>query len=400
MKPIDGRPEMEVLRLAARVRLVGEPAQRLTSLLGQNLDWAQLVELARMHGVAQLLAWHLPHLGETAVPKGDLTQLRTGLQQQAIRNLLLTRELLELLDVFRKEGIAALPFKGPSLAAGAYGNVALRSFGDLDVLVAQRDVARARGFLLARGYSPPTGWTARQQAFSVKTLGQLSMYRDPGIQVELHTALLPRAFAFDLKMADLWSRRQAIVLLDKEVPCLADEDLLLLLCAHGTKHLWKRLMWVCDVAELLRTRPGLCWETVSRRARQLHAEGMLLLGLALARDLLGASLPPRQNEELARNGSVRRLAAEVERSFREGEIRPASALATCSFCLRVRERLGDGLRWCLGLALTPTEADWLALAHELPLTEMYYLLRPVRLAGKHARELSRRLWAGTISPGE
>ena len=33
------------------------------------------------------------------------------------------------------QGIAAIPYKGPVLAAAVYGNLALRTFSDLDILV-------------------------------------------------------------------------------------------------------------------------------------------------------------------------------------------------------------------------------------------------------------------------
>jgi hypothetical protein len=373
----DGSPEIEVLCAAARVTLSSEQRCRLDGLLRRDLDWPRLIGRARVHGVAPLLAWQLA-AGQQAVPERALAQLRCDLQENAARNLLLSRKLLELLDLFGKAGIAVLPFKGPTLTRCAYGNLALRPFGDLDVLVHPRDAPGARDLLLGHGYRPPARWTTRLEAFSLDTLGQLPLRRDDGILVELHTALLPRSFSFALDVDELWPRRRTVDLLGRPVQALGAEDLLLLLCAHGAKHLWQRLMWVCDVAELLRSCPGLCWEDVLERARRLRAERMLLLGLTLARRLLGAPWPADQDMDPA----VRRLAVQVER-WLDSDAQMPEVLAGCSFSLRVRERFRDGLRHCLSLAFTPTEADWLAAPSRLPAAGLYPF-RLLRLAGKYA----------------
>src|SRR3712207_8653927 len=47
---------------------------------------------------------------------------------------------------------------------------------------------------------------------------------------------------------------------------------LLILCVHGTKHIWGRLSWICDVAELLRTQPDMDWEYVlDRKSTRLNS---------------------------------------------------------------------------------------------------------------------------------
>jgi hypothetical protein len=52
-----------------------------------------------------------------------------------------------------------------------------------------------------------------------------------------------------------------------EVMALVGEDLLLILCAHGAKHLWMALGWICDVAELLRVHRDMNWPDILEEAR-------------------------------------------------------------------------------------------------------------------------------------
>jgi len=55
-----------------------------------------------------------------------------------LHNFFLTKELLELLTLFEAHCIPASPYKGPALAIMAYGNLALRQFSDLNILVHKR----------------------------------------------------------------------------------------------------------------------------------------------------------------------------------------------------------------------------------------------------------------------
>ena len=69
------------------------------------------------------------------MPADAREELEGRAQANRLRDLELTGELARLLDRFRRDGIAAVPYKGPVLAAQAYGDVALREFVDLDILV-------------------------------------------------------------------------------------------------------------------------------------------------------------------------------------------------------------------------------------------------------------------------
>ena len=68
------------------------------------------------------------------------------------------------------------------------------------------------------------------------------------------------------------------------------EDLLFSLCVHGSRHLWERLGWICDVAELI-SRHDLRLDALLKRAATADTERMFLLGLHLAERLLDAPLP-------------------------------------------------------------------------------------------------------------
>jgi hypothetical protein len=389
---IEIRPEDEVLLCAGRVDGSGEISERLSSLLRHDLDWTYLLDNGRRHGMIPGLHQYLS--SHPAVPAQVKTQLRDESNALQGTNLLLTRELLRVLGLLEAEGIRAIPFKGPTLTMMAYGNLAFRQFNDLDFLLDAADILRARSVLLFHGYRSqhPLG-TAQQDAY-FRSLCQLPLlHEEHCILVELHSRVTPRAFSFGANQAS-WERLLPVSLLGKEVLTFSREDLLLILCVHGAKHVWCCLGWICDVAKLLSVSPVIDWEQVTVEARRMGCERMLWLGLFLAHDLFGAPLPDFVVQEVHEDSTVQQLAGRVCRKLFDSS--QPSGLSDALFHLKVRERLRDGFRYLLSLALAPTLADWRRLALPVQLSFLYYPLRFLRLMGKYS-PWTRRSAASTSS---
>jgi len=383
------RLEWQLLLESARVSLEPARVERVRALLRQPLDWAWLQHSANAHGTTALLWWHLSRIAPEAIPASIRDGLREWFHDNAARNLLLTGELLRLLNLFAAHGVRVVPFKGPTLAAYAYGNLALRQFVDLDLLLAPADLPQARELLTQQGYCSGLPLASAEEDAYLASIGQMPFVKNGRTcLVELHARIQPRDFHFPLGLERLWPRLRPLSLNGKEVTALAGEDLLLVLCAHGAKHRWACLGWACDVAELLRVHHALNWPAVVEEARFLRCERVLLLGLLLAHNLLEAPVPDELVRRARATPAVPALMALVYRqTFGEGDIGPWG-LRNALFHLRARERLRDGLRYALSLALTPTVADWTALRVPASLSFIHYLFRPVRLAGKYGR----RLW--------
>src|SRR5205085_7151676 len=153
-----------------------------------------------------------------------------------------------------------------------YGDLSLRRFVDLDVIVRARDIGRASELLRGMGYAPQ-GLTHAQEAALARTQHNIAYARDGGrLTVELHRDVASKDFADVTLDEGAWSRASSVRILNGSVETLSAEDLLLALCVHGTKHLWERLAWVCDVAALINSRESLDWQAVFERARAAHAE--------------------------------------------------------------------------------------------------------------------------------
>lgn len=375
----DGRTEVELLVTCARARLDATRTERVKELLAKDIDWEYLLRLANRHGLQPLLHWHLNSVGAESVPQPHLQSLRIAFQRVSALNIFLTHELQRLLSLFASNNVRAVPYKGPALAFQLYGNVALRQFGDLDILVHPLDLLRARDLLLTEDYAQLPPLTNGQQAVLLRTQCNLPFTRDRNrMIVELHWSVSAPRFARPFETDDFWARLKDGQLEDISIKVPAPEDLLLALCIHGSKHLWERFAWICDIAGLIESQPDLNWKQLVTQARATGSERMLFLGLYLAVDLLDARPPAEVEEVLKDDPVVAELATDIVRYLFTPDLTPSGMTGYFLFQLKARRRLRDKFNY-LRFALTPTEEDLVRLRLPAPLTFIYYLVRPVRM---------------------
>jgi len=373
------RPEVDLLLLCARAHLDEQQRQRIRDLVSRNLDWDYLLQLADRHGLQPLLHWHLTAVCPNTVPKESQQNLRVAFQRVSALNILLTHELQKLIALFAEHNVTAVPYKGPALALQLFGNVALRQFSDLDLLVHPRDVLRARDLLLRDGYEPLPPLTEGQQALLLRTQCNLPFSREQKrMIVELHWKVSAPSFARPFETEDFWSRLVDGKLETTNIKLPAAEDLLLALCIHGSKHLWERVAWIADIAGLISSKEELNWEELISRARSTGSERMLLLGLQLAERLLEVSLPDEVKSALKADAKVGLLADDVVRDLFTPGLTPSGISGYFLFQIKARRRLRDKINY-LRFTFTPNEEDLVRFNLPSSLSFLYYLVRPVRL---------------------
>lgn len=341
-----------------------------------GLDWNLVAGLAEQHAVTGFLQRE-----RSVAPR------RADASATARDNLALSAELAKLAGVFESQRIDVMPLKGPVLGAALYKHEVLKSSTDLDLLVRRRDVLRAKLVLESIGYRLMTVPHWPSDRAYLRNINDELAFRDPKLwlKLDLHWNLLPGYFPAPLSEVDVWAQARPGTWGAAQLKTLSPEHQLMFLCAHGAKHLWARLGWLCDLGMLVRVESGMNWNEVLTQARLSHTTRMTLLGLALVETLLGVELPSSVAGLIAADASVRELAAEVSERFRRGL--PATHTASAVFCARVLELPSQQLRLLLGMFVQPTEAEYRNLQMPPALYWAYYPFRPLRLAAKHAARL-------------
>jgi hypothetical protein len=368
------RPEHALLMAAARAGAGGEPGEAVLD----GMDWDAFLALAERNRLLPLAHRLLAERDE--VPETVRSHLRAFFAENGRKALALSAELRRLVAAMEGAGVRAVAYKGPALAARAYGHLALRTYSDLDLLGAPDDIPAAARVLAEGGYESVHRFTPAQDAVFRRTDGDYPYHHlRTGALVELHCHVSSARFGVSLPTAELIARARPVPVGGGEVPALADDDLFLALCLHGAKHRWARLEWVAAAAALA-VRAGLDLDAILARASTIGAGRTVRLALLLMRDTLSLPLTPPIDRALAADPALPPLAAEARALwFGTDRTFALETAANLRFGFRLQESPARQIRYAAGWLFTPTPEDWAWARLPDAASPLYRALRPLRL---------------------
>jgi Uncharacterised nucleotidyltransferase len=367
----------ELLRAVVRSPAKGDRGS-IARLIEGVQDWDAAITGAHAHGVLPMLYARLSEEG-LPVPAAALERMRAGNDRNVFHSLANAAELLDVLKAFDEQQIPAMPFKGVVLAASVYKDLSARPAGDLDVLVFFKDLKRAEDILTRRGYELETPVKDDGSPVNPDYFECYFERQSDGMVIELRWRLEltePR-FRRNLGMDWVWPRRQVTTLAGARVPDLDPETALLVLCMHGSKHAWSRLIWTCDVARLLERHPDLEWGGVIREAKRTGLLRALALGVLLAHRVAAAPVPQTVLRSLEAVGAVRDLAQHFDENLlKRPGLFPRGRVPYNIHLLGI----GDRIRMLFSLSVLQPNA-WDREFVRLPraLDPLYYVIRPFRI---------------------
>ena len=297
-----------------------------------------------------------------------------------------------MISALRRPGVSAIAIKGPVWATLCYGNLGLRTFGDLNLLIAPSELSTAWSYLEEQGFAPRFSLSAASRARLLRSdSAQLAFATADGQrQIDLHWSwyLLARVIRLRPGMTDPFARRSAVRLGATEVPTLSLEATLLFLMLHGMKHQWQSLLWLADVAELLRRRTELNWNEVMAWSARPGRKRLIDVSLALVNGLLGAPVPEWVLARGRADWAVAKIAEALAHRLLLLPSDPHPWRPNTIFGLQyllAMERASHRLRFLHDVLLRPTPLEWEAVTLPASLAPLYYLVRPIRLLRKYSR---------------
>ncbi len=399
------QPEIELLLCCTNTYTNTTPSERIESLLQKDIDWNYLLQQACQQGVFLLLYQNLVKYYPESIPKNIQPQLQAYCQIKTARNLFLSKKLCQILQIFEKNNIKVIPFKGAVLAASAYQNLTKREFCDIDLIIKQEDFSRVQDILTNQGY---------QTRSQLQPWGQVFTNKDDSIHIDIHWQLAPSCFPYRVDFEQLWQRCETVSILNQQVNNLSPEDSLLILCLQIVKDAHfrqEKLKQVYDIAQLINNQK-LDWEVVIQRARDLGSERLLLFGLGIASRLLQVKIPEELQQKIENdlivklylNQVVKQLFSQSNKQrnvfgiFEQGFIQGLYGFVLRALMLLERSKfLGEHNRYLIGhlfnYIFKPNSNDLEYVSLTGLLYILYYLVRPIRLGLKFLN-LSQQLPGG------
>jgi Uncharacterised nucleotidyltransferase/Transglutaminase-like superfamily len=287
--PLDSA-EFDLVLACLRWPQAAADSERIRELAQQPLRWPHLLEIVDHHKVVPLFCRNLGSLAAGYIEKEPAAALHAANVANAHACLQRTGHLFSLNRLFREQQIDLRIFKGIPLAIAAFQDPTLRDAGDIDLLVAEKDIFNADEILRGQGYlrfEPQARLTPRRLRSYLAHQKDFS-YEHPGtgMVIDLHWRLFRNPFLpSNARLEELGA--DWINLGSERVPTLPAPELLLYLCVHGALDGWLRLKWLADIGALLNSMPKEQLATAAAAAAKQQALPQFSAAIILCHDLLG-----------------------------------------------------------------------------------------------------------------
>ncbi len=292
---LDLKKEEQLLLSCAGSLLNGLRPDPSQSLSADAFDRDTFLALTRSHGLSPLVAYlHEKDPDLPRLPEALLEQLEGDYRWSVCHNLLLQGHLRLILSAFRDSDIPVIVLKGAALAERLYPQTGLRLMRDIDILVQQPDVSKARRILEAAGFEGPSS-QAREDLF-IQHHHHLAprLHRSTGAMVEIHWQLARPDRPYKLDMKEMWAHAREVSLAGVRCLELDPIDQLVHLCIHYLgDRLGKQpggLLQLLDIALILRMHGDtISWADLNDRAIRYHVSSEVFTSLYICKTVFGAS---------------------------------------------------------------------------------------------------------------
>jgi hypothetical protein len=303
-------------------------------LRGEPLSWPSgppglieaFLERSRYHGVDVLLNERFAAI-ENA-PPAVVEELRRRSIAEASWEMRDSQVLSQVLDAFAQHGVAALLFKGASLAYSTYPNPSARVRSDADIFIESQARPRADQCLASLGFVADLiaaeDLASYQRSYTLTTAGSGAHVIDLHWKIN-NSALLARRFQFD----ELAARSTPLPRLGAKAAGAGTADALLLACMHRMTHEKNpyyvdgeahyggdRLIWLYDIHLLARSFSDYDWRLFTRLAREKGLSATCLDGLMQAQACFHSYYPGSALAALQEAGS----SESITRYFSRGHL--------------------------------------------------------------------------------
>jgi hypothetical protein len=261
-------------------------------------------------------------LVEPAEQRGGMTLIDDGhARKSRLLNRLNAARQARWVNEITDGGFGFLCLKGYAHARTIYPDPALRSTGDLDLLVRQRDLAALVDFLQRRGFTFASAGLPRWGFISDASFAPFVGPDGENIDLHIHPDAFPAHIALSTELAFACARRVAAE--DGGFLAPSPEHALILCITNAAKDKFGPFAAtkLIDAARIIQATPALHWDEIEFLARKghFHKPALIFLALLVSLGFPAGQMPPRLRPEFhgITGREFRRLVASWRALFAE-----------------------------------------------------------------------------------
>lgn len=368
----------DIVLASARIHPTQDDLDRLNQLFSKVTDWEYAVSNIIQRGTGPLLFKKLDKLSNgNLMPAVEREKLQQSYYKSLSRGMVLINAFQRIVEAFREEGIEVVALKGILLSEWLYGDIGLRQFSDLDLLVLPADGRRCLKILEIMGYSGSSNEISDFVKSQTEIVHYTPMVKNE-ISVEIHIKLHRRHPDYAMKLEDLISDAQPVVLHQKPALMLSLDDLLIHLCVHIEKHFRSghvQFTSYNDVVNLLCLHADdFDWESFLLRTELFKCKRVVMIHLLLVHKYYRVDLPPVMTDMM--NETLDPKDEELFLKYLSGHRFASSYIVNTLQHLRRMNRWTDAVHYAWDMAFPSKQ--FMIKRYKIRRPQLYFLYYPYR----------------------
>ncbi len=328
------------------------------------------------------ILWHLKNSLSNEIdslPEDITGSLSEACRHETLKNLKFVAEMISIQKEAKSSGLDFMFYKGAVLAAHLYSHVGARKFEDLDIICPTLDTAKQlRKLLIKMGYTLVDKHNDAQEKQYCKYHCEFMLFHpQKKILTEIHWRFFPGYFAVEPSLEQLFKRAQSVEVAGNSFLTLSDEDLIITIAAHSTKHIWNDWRQILDFANLIQRR-NIDWLLVKKVAESSNCLRMVRSGIHLVKIagllsqdfVVSEGLMPEETEIRAARKILKRHLSTLPSAHNISE--------EIIYLLRMQDSWANRIKFALGAVFSPSKNDFDFVSFGEKFSWLYYLVRPFR----------------------
>jgi len=362
--------------------------KRFLEALSPKIDWKVFLSLLYSHKTGGLFYKSWNSLGGQyvdSIPEKVITEVKNIYFTNVLQGTRKLQKIKELIKNIQRENLQVIILRGVVLAENIYGDIGVRPWGDLDLLVEKKDWKKIIEILIDSGYQPH-GFTKPlvDLAFSSNFIPLHCNFYTSGSIVEIHTDPLHLSISMS-NSEKIWERARPTKIDGLEVLWLSPEDLLISLCLHLNRFGFNRLLWFSDINELMKKfQKDIDWEYVIDISQKEDVGFSIYFTLKRLKEIFNSPFPTNVLSKLFPSplhsflfNLVWKKSKPIDWEAKENNF---SAIWLRFLSLLSSGRLPEKLTYLKQTVFPPLE--WVSVRENLPRNSkklfLYYVTRPLK----------------------
>lgn len=396
--------EWEIIRNCSRLSLTDKSKEKVRVLLKENINYSNLLNLAIKHRIVSLLYHHFNNSFRDLVPNNFLSVLHSHVMVSLHHNLVVKSELKSLLQIFSDNGIVGIPYKGIVLAQIAYGSLALRQGGDIDIVIINDSPLMVRDILLKKGYH---SFQTVKQLKTARTSHFHYIMQTPKtrISIELHWQFTWGNLGQSIHPSLFIDRVTNVFMEGTKFPSFALEDYFLLISLHGFNHGWLVLYMLSDLDAILQQLAPVDFTNLIIKANKYKCRRIALLSIALLQEVFDYSLPQEISAILNLEPDIQKIDLRLHKNLlqKQGTIWNYFMHEYIHFIFRedftdkvtiLQRMVARTINRFITVPDYESEKSWVKIPDSLSF--LYHFLRPIRLISEFILALWKQLTKNNV----